>query len=338
MSAREPLPVETGVPLPRFGATGARAAFGGFLMGLANLVPGISGGTMLLAAGIYPQIIDGVAELSMFRFRMRTVFTLGCVATSAAVAILSLAGVVKGLVVEQQWVMYSLFIGLTLGGVPLVWRRMRPLDRTVCAFAAIGIALMVGITLLQMRGGPVSDAEAPRRLMMLLLAGAVGGAAMILPGISGGYLLLVLGQYVVVLGAIEGFRDGLATRDWALTQESALLLAVVGAGVGIGVVAVTHILKRILARFPRSTYGALMGLLLGAVIGLWPFQAPVPPESGQVVKGQVVTAENRLSFDVEDWPRRAFQPSVLQLLGSLGLIACGIGLSTAVAHVGRDAE
>ncbi|MDJ0766967.1 MAG: DUF368 domain-containing protein, partial [Myxococcota bacterium] len=88
-----------------------RSTIGGVLMGLANLVPGISGGTMLLAAGIYPNFIESIAQVTTFKFRMRSLVTLGCVVVSAAVAIVLLAGTIKELVVDQRWIMYSVFIG-----------------------------------------------------------------------------------------------------------------------------------------------------------------------------------------------------------------------------------
>ncbi len=99
-----------------------RSSIGGCLMGLANLVPGISGGTMLLAAGVYPGFISAIAEVTRFRFRIRSLVLLASVVASAALAILLLAGNVKDLVTNYRWLMYSLFIGLTLGGVPLVYR------------------------------------------------------------------------------------------------------------------------------------------------------------------------------------------------------------------------
>ena len=110
-----------------------RGAVGGTLMGLANLVPGISGGTMLLAAGVYPGFISGIAEVTTLRFRPRSLILLASIVGCAALGILLLAGSVKGLVQEHRWVMYSLFIGLTLGGVPLVsletslWPDLAPL-------------------------------------------------------------------------------------------------------------------------------------------------------------------------------------------------------------------
>ena len=99
---------------------------GGALMGLANLVPGISGGTMLLAAGIYPRFIQALAELSGLRFRKSSFIVLGLVGVAGTGAILLGAGTVKDAVVEHRWAMYSLFIGLTLGGVPVLWQMARP--------------------------------------------------------------------------------------------------------------------------------------------------------------------------------------------------------------------
>ena len=95
-----------------------RSVFGGVLMGLANLVPGISCGTMLLAAGIYPRFIDAVANVTRFRIQFRSLLVLGCVVGAAGLGILLLAGTLKDLVVDHRWVMYSLFIGLTLGELP----------------------------------------------------------------------------------------------------------------------------------------------------------------------------------------------------------------------------
>ncbi|MCP4038114.1 MAG: DUF368 domain-containing protein, partial [bacterium] len=103
-----------------------RSAVGGVLMGLANLVPGISGGTMLLAAGVYPNFISAIAELTTLKFNKRSIILLGTIALAAALAILLLAGAMRSLVIEQRWIMYSIFIGLTLGGLPLVWRLAAP--------------------------------------------------------------------------------------------------------------------------------------------------------------------------------------------------------------------
>jgi len=305
-------------------------------MGLANLVPGISGGTMLLAVGIYPPVIRGIAEVSTFRFRLKTLVLLGCVAVGAAVAILGLVDVVKDLVIERRWIMYSLFIGLTLGGVPVIWRMVRPLDATVALGAIGGVVAMVILVFVDPQRSAAASDGALTAVVMLVAAGIAAGAAMILPGLSGGYLLLVLGQYVIVLGAIAGAKDALGAGDWARLREAMWVFVPVGVGVVIGVVGVSHLVRMLLDRFEKATLGVLLGLLLGAVVGLWPYQRPVEPEFGQIVKGQVVTESNRASFEAQDWPTERFRPTGGQVAGAIGLIAAGFLVSTAVARLGSQ--
>lgn len=335
-----PAGVDDDAGLPR-GPLVTRALFGGALMGLANLVPGISGGTMLLAAGIYPRFIDALAEVTRLRFRFPSLLVLGCVAAAAAVAILLLAGTLKGLVVDHRWVMYSLFIGLTLGGVPVVWQMARPASIPLVASGLLAFALMAALALLRGSDGASSAESNPG---MLLVAGLAGASAMILPGISGGYLLLLLGQYVPILSAIDDFQTALrallqGSGDVAAVLTPALHVGVpVGLGVVGGVVAVGNLLQWLLHHQRRITLGGLLGLLLGSVVGLWPFQQPVAPQLGDTVKGRVVTAESIAAIDPDDWPTRRFTPTSGQVAGAGLLIAAGFAATIGVSQLGRRAE
>ncbi len=315
----------------------SRGVFGGMLMGLANLVPGISGGTMLVAAGVYPRFIKAIAEVTTLRWRLPSIALLSAVVTSALLAILLLAGVVKDLVVTQRWIMYSLFIGLTLGGLPVVWRMARPVDRRVWQGAAAGCLVMLGMVILQSQGATASSGSS---FLMLLLAGVAGASAMILPGISGGYLLLLLGQYVPILSGIDAFKSALEAGDLKAAMGPALeVLLPVGLGVVIGVVAVSNLLRWLLARFEKATLGFLIGLLVGAVFGLWPFQHSVDPVLGEtMIKGQVVTAENLAEIEADDYPTAFFKPSAIQVASSAGLVLAGIALTSVVAHLGRGKD
>ena len=262
-----------------------RGATGGVLMGLANLVPGISGGTMLLAAGVYPAFIAAIADVTTLRFTRRNLALLAAVGGAAALAILLLAGPMRSLVIDQRWAMYSLFIGLTLGGVPLVWRLARPATPAVYAGAAGAVLLMLLMQLGLGAGSAEGDPSGP----LLFLSGLAGASAMILPGVSGGYLLLLLGQYETILGAVDTLKAGLLEMDAELLLDASALLLPVGLGVAAGIVGVSNLLRWLLDRFRQATLGALLGLLLGAVAGLWPFQQPVEPPPGSIVRGQVVT-------------------------------------------------
>jgi len=307
-----------------------RSGIGGVLMGLANLVPGISGGTMLLAAGVYPAFIVAIAEVTTFRFRLRSMVTLSAVVGGALIAVLFFAGAIRGLVIEMRWIMYSLFIGLTLGGVPLVWRLARPATPSLVGGGLGAFALMI---VMQLGADPNAGGEASTAL--LFLSGLAGASAMILPGISGGYLLLLLGQYEPILGAIDQVKRGLIGGEGIATAIGALSVVIpVGIGVVLGVVGVSNLLKWLLDRHAKPTLGALLGLLLGAVVGLWPFQGPVAPQIGDTIDGHVVTAEQIEEIDVDDWRVERFSPEARHVATSLGLIGLGFGATVLISRLG----
>ena len=291
-------------------AIAVRGALGGVLMGLAMLVPGISGGTMLLATGVYRRFIQGVAEVTTLKFRFRSVITLATIGISAGLVIALLAGPVKVLVSTQRWVMYSLFIGLTLGGVPLVWRMARPATPSIYAGALAGFAAMALMALAQVGAGGQGH------WLMLLVAGVAGASAMILPGVSGAYLLLVLGQYEVILGAVEQVKDGLVSGDLDLVKGAMGVVIPVGIGVVAGVVGVSNLVRFALEHYEKATLGVLLGLLFGSVLGIWPFQD---------------VAEH----GAERW---FYAPSLWQIVGALALIGVGFAITTAIDRLGGGNE
>ncbi len=315
----------------------ARSTFGGFLMGLANLVPGISGGTMLLAAGIYPVFIDALADMTRLKFRFRSMLVMGCVVGAAGLGILLLAGTLKELVVNQRWVMYSLFIGLTLGGLPIVWRMAHPATTGLIVAASLSLLVMVSLSILESLG-IVGSGHA--NFLTLFFAGLAGASAMILPGVSGGYLLLLLGQYVPILNAIDQFKDAISARDIEAAMVPALgVLLPVGVGVVSGVVIVGNLLEWLLRRFRQVTLGVLIGLLLGSTVGLWPFQEGVSPEAGDRIKGVLVTQENLDEIDPEDWKTRRFLPTGAQVASSMLLVGLGFGVTAGISLIGgREPE
>jgi putative membrane protein len=310
-----------------------RSAIGGVLMGLANLVPGISGGTMLLAAGVYPGFIKAIAEITTLRFNLRSLVLLGTIAGSAVLAILLLAGVMRDLVIDQRWIMYSIFIGLTLGGVPLVWKLARPATPAVFVGAAAAFGLMLAMQL----GFGGSSTGGDPSVFFMLLSGLAGASAMILPGVSGGYLLLLLGQYENILGAVDTLKQGLlGGPDIPLVMASMSVVIPVGIGVVIGIVGVSNLLKWLLDRYAKATLGALLGLLLGAIVGLWPFQQPLKPELGDMIRGQVVTAETIDEIKPKYWELRRFSPTGGQSATAVGLVLAGLATTLAVSRFGNS--
>ncbi len=276
-------------------------------MGLANLVPGISGGTMLLATGVYPQCIDAFAKVATLRPEQKGVTLLLTVAGSGAIVILLLAGPVRDLVVDHRWAMYSVFLGSTLGGVPALWRLIDRPDRKSWIGTAAGLALMVTTTFLPTDSAPTGSDQT----LTLFLAGLGAFAAMILPGLSGGYVLVLSGQYVPILGAVDGLRSAVFGGSRIIIDSllgPAQVLAPFALGGLVALAGVSSLVRFLLQRQRSLMLGFLLGLLLGAVLGLWPFG----------------TSESGLA-----WPGPA------QALAALALALLGFLVTSAIARIGN---
>jgi len=255
-------------------------------MGLANLVPGISGGTMILAIGLYDRFISAVADVTRLRFERPTLIFLGILALGLGGSILSLSGVAVALVTDHSWVAYSLFVGLTLGGVPMLARLSQPCRPGVVVAVAAGVGVMAALA------WKLSGTQLPETMPVLLAVGALAASSMILPGISGSYVLLILGLYDLVIGSLS---IGAVREDFWHTVR-VIGPVVVGAALGIGLL--SNVLKWFLNRHSAVCHGALLGLLLGSVLGLWPFQEPTNPDlADKRVRRAVVMLVEGENFD-----------------------------------------
>lgn len=260
-----------------------RCGIAGVLMGLANLVPGVSGGTMILIMGLYDEFISTIADATRFRFTKRGVVFLGVVAICVALTIVSLAGPLARLVTLHPAAMYALFIGLTLGGVPLLWRMMRPIRLGPILAMAAGLVLMIAIAAVKPDRTHLSKEEKTeikekiiqgdfplqRAYALDVAAGVLGMSAMVLPGISGAYMLLLLGRYEQILASIAMAKEYALSLGQSGDPTALHVLAPVAVGALVSLLGVTNILKWLLHHHEKPTIGALLGMLVGSVIMLW---------------------------------------------------------------------
>ena len=326
-----------------------RTAIAGVLMGVANLIPGVSGGTMILALGIYEDFIDAVAQLTALRIRLRAVTFLAIVAIGQALTILLLAGVILYLLFFYTPMMFALFIGLTLGGVPLLIRMIRPLRADVIAATIAGLLLMLGVALLRHVSGGL-----PHNTAIDVLSGLVGSTTMVLPGISGSYMLLVMGQYDRVVGAVRDLKDAAQLANPAAAQAAARILIPVAIGAVLGVVALSNLLKWLLKRYHRVTVGVLLGILLGSVIMLWPFSQGVGhkalerrsvPELRAYIQrhgipgcDEVTERDALVACILENWDRRTPPPVPAgQYAAAAAAVLAGFALTTLLSRIGGEA-
>lgn len=254
-------------------------------MGLANLVPGVSGGTMILIMGLYDEFITSLADVTRFRFRVQSVVFLGILACVTAATIAALSGWMAAAVESQPSVMYALFIGLTLGGAPLLWRMAKPIRTPSVVTMAIGFGLMVAIAVSRDTSGPPArhKVELPdgenieTSYTRDFAAGVLGMGAMVLPGISGAFMLLIMGRYEAILVAISRVKEYAMSfgRDGDLAALHVLIPVALGAILSLLVV--TNLMKWLLRHYEKATVGFLLGILVGSVVGLWPMEPSSTP-------------------------------------------------------------
>ncbi len=322
-----------------------RAGVAGVMMGIANLIPGVSGGTMILAMGLYQEFIESVADVTALRFSWRRVIFLGIVGGFAAGAIVLLAGAILYLLFQHTITMFALFIGLTLGGAPLLFKSLRPVRADVVVAVLAGLGVMVGVFLL--KGG----AGFPHNMGMDLVSGVVGSTTMVLPGISGSYMLLVMDQYDRVIGSVRDLKDAVQGQDGRALKASLRVVVPVGVGALLGIAILSNVLKILLRRFRRVTVGVLLGVLLGSVIGLWPFAQSVGEKAlearsfeevheyarrWQVPGAEAIGDKARLIEHLtggEDWVRRTTPPVTARTAGlAFLMVAAGFAATFALSR------
>lgn len=237
----------------------------GFLMGSADVVPGVSGGTVALVLGIYERLVSnvragasalgrlvrgqvGAAVRQLTHVEWVWLVALG---VGIVVAVGVLAHTIETLLEEQPVRMAALFFGLIVGSVTIAWRLVgsRDLGRLLVA----GVTAVAAFFVLGLKSGPVDDPT----WWMFLLAGAVAICAMILPGVSGSFLLLMLGMYDSVLGLV--------------TDRDLVLLGVFLAGCVVGLALFSTGLHWALANHHDTVLAAMVGLMVGSLRVLWPW-------------------------------------------------------------------
>ncbi|MCH2210398.1 MAG: DUF368 domain-containing protein [Fuerstiella sp.] len=250
----------------------------GFLMGAADIVPGVSGGTMALIVGIYSRLVTAISRIDRRFLRHLADRKMREAAEHADLRFLiavgggvllgagGLASVMKLLLSDHRTLTYGAFTGLILASSLLVSRQVilwSPQRLTQLLLAILGAWWLVTLPALQ---------NPPDSLIYVFFCGMIGICAMILPGISGAFILLLLNCYETVLGAIRSFVH------LDLSGEVLGILIVFSIGCLTGLLAFSRLLKKLLATHHDSTIAVLCGFMLGSLYRLWPFQRDLTPD------------------------------------------------------------
>ncbi len=231
----------------------------GFVIGIANVIPGVSGGTLAVILGIYERLIDSIDRL--FRLRegwLRGGFFVAQIVIGAAGGIVALAHFMEGLLERYPFAMAFLFVGLILGSVPSLVRQLESPRISVGGVIAFAVALVI-VVATSWGAESLGAQYLPggfRTLGLFFLSGVAGAAAMVVPGISGSFVLVLLGTYTAVI--------------FAINNRDLFFLGVVALGALVGIILITRIIAFLLRRFHRLTYSAIIGLVVGSVFAVWP--------------------------------------------------------------------
>lgn len=247
----------------------------GFAMGSADVVPGVSGGTVALVTGIYPRLVSTISAGSRAAGRFVKADIKGGVEAlkkldwaflislllGAAIAVVTLAKVIEDLLHTQPIRMAGLFLGMIIGTIVIAWRLLQNPSASHAAIAGVvGVSAFFAF-------GLQSATSANPSTAVFFFAGMLAICAFILPGVSGSFLLLSIGMYQAVLGAVND-------RDMAI-------VLVFGAGAVLGLGIFSRVLERLLDRYHDTVVAVLIGLMLGSVRILWPWPNGLGNEQGE---------------------------------------------------------
>ncbi len=259
-------------------------------MGAADVVPGVSGGTMAFILGIYDELLDAIHSIDLtfirriLTFKWREAFLefpwqfLTALALGIGAAVLTLASALHWALENHPVYIWAFFFGLIVASILVVHRRVRnwnPANVLAAVGAAVGAFVLVGL----------SPSETPHTPPLLFLSGAIAICAMILPGISGAFILVLLGKYTHVLAAVKSF--------------DIFTILLVGLGAVVGLLSFARFLRWLLKRNHDLVIAVLTGFMVGSLRKVWPWKTLEPINETfaretnylpSLLNGEVVTA------------------------------------------------
>jgi len=242
----------------------------GACMGAADVIPGVSGGTIAFITGIYDQLIgsinsiDSTAVKLLFSGKIKELWKhingnfLISLFAGILVSVLALAGLMQYLLEHHPIQTWAFFFGLIVASSIFILKGIEGWNLKAVAFVILGVILGIVVCTL-------SPMQTPDALWFIFLSGAIAICAMILPGISGSFILLILGKYKYIMGVITGVTTGNAVG------ENIVILGVFAIGAVCGILAFAKFLHWLLGKFHKETLLVLAGFIIGSLVKVWPW-------------------------------------------------------------------
>ena len=252
----------------------------GLGMGAADVVPGVSGGTIAFITGIYEEFLETIAGLNFSLIKkwkqegFKAMWSqmngnfLMAIFLGIGISIVSLAKLLSYLLDNHPILLWSFFFGLIIASVWLVGKTVEKWSTKNIIGLILGTAIAFSITILT----PSAGSE---NLFYIFICGSLAISAMILPGISGSFILLLLGAYTTVLGSITGMIDALKDKSWDIFTAHFSLIIVFMAGCLFGLIAFSKILNFAFKRARDLIIAILTGFLIGSLNKIWPWKETI---------------------------------------------------------------
>lgn len=251
--------------------------FKGIAMGAADVVPGVSGGTIAFISGIYEELIESIDKINLGVFKVwktygfKTAWNsingtfLVALFSGIAISILSLAKLIKWLLHHEPVLLWSFFFGLVLASILYIAKQIKNWSALVFVAIVLTSILSYYITLAE----PFASPDSP---YYLLFCGFIAIIAMILPGVSGAFILLILGAYQTAIDTINNLRNGLFTGNMELFKEAFINFSLLALGAIVGIKVFSKLLNWMFKHKKNLTLAILTGFMIGSLNKIWPWK------------------------------------------------------------------
>lgn len=234
----------------------------GFIMGLANVIPGVSGGTLALILGVYEKLINSISNL--FKKFGQSIFFLLPVIIGVVIAFLGGSRVVTYCMRNYLFATILLFFGAVIGGLPMLFRKVKstkvkPIGPVICF---ITFAITIGLLFVFQHQGTADVSTITfGRVILWLILGAVAAATMVIPGVSGSAFLMTVGYYYPVMNCVSDL-----TREGANKGHAVVVLIIWAIGILLGIFGISKLIKVLLEKYEINTYWGIIGFVIGSAI------------------------------------------------------------------------
>lgn len=250
----------------------------GLALGTANIIPGVSGGTIAMTMGIYERLI-GIAS-NIFKDLKKNIMFLLPIGIGMVLAILLLSKVINYSLENYEFQTVFFFVGLILGGLPFLFKKVTKKSIGVknVMISVICFALVFSLTFLNEGNNVVNlDAVTFPLLIKLFIVGIIAAATMVIPGISGSFILMLLGYYKPIVETISNLTN------FDLLIHNGLVLGSFGVGIIVGIVLISKIIEFLLKKRPTETYFGIYGIIISSIVVIIMGISSVPSVGGIII-------------------------------------------------------